>query len=287
MSCPVDRYYQTEVTPGSCGSCVTGYEICDKLFQPGCCPDGYYYSGDTTRCGSCNFGIFNTIGTKFKCLPYQPSMDDTRKLNCCLDQNLPNNSPEGYCASGWCPGSDRCISFLTGYCSGNNLQKRECIFFCKSNPGKCDDALRKYCNDPKNFTKEICGCALPLDQYPLSNFKTPEGESIPISCDQRCGVKPDAIRLQGQQDCKINAICVVNIDDFKIYDSYVKKGIEIRQDCGEHSKGEIHIPPPPTSPPPSTIQNIRNFFSTRGGKITIVAAIIILILVITTIILMV
>ncbi|MEM0354040.1 MAG: hypothetical protein QXW79_00525 [Thermoplasmata archaeon] len=302
MSCPVDKYYQTEVTPGRCGSCATYYEICGQTIlgadQPGCCPNGYYYSGNTTDCNSCTFGLFNMVmGKKFKCLPYQPSMDDTRRLNCCLDQNLPNNNPEGYCASGWCPGSDRCISFLTNYCRGDNLQKRECIFFCKNNPGRCDYALKEYCKNPNNFTKEICGCALPLDQYPLSKFKTPEGESIPIACDQRCGVKTDAIRLQGQQDCKINAICVVDINDFKIYDSYVQKGIEIRQDCGEHSKKEDHVPSPSdkstSSPADESISSpadksvlppslIRIF----GGKVTIIIIIVILILTIIAIILM-
>lgn len=244
MSCSqLDAYYTTgTVPPGdSCGLCDGEYSYCYPSVsgQPSCCPKGTTYSGKRMECGSCSTrGV--PSGTKYLCLPDQPQMDQTARVNCCLDQNLPNNSPNGYCASGWCPNSTNCQSFMTSYCTGDNLKTNECLQFCRSNIGKCDPSLTSYCSNPDNFGLGICGCALPLDQYLFSKLRTPDGMTIPISCDRRCDVNNDAIRLQGQQDCKIGTICVVDIEDADKIANEVKGGIIIDQNCGNSP-----APPPP------------------------------------------
>lgn len=282
MTCSVDNYYKTEIasTAGNaCGSCYCDDEKSCAIQGPADCPDGQYWSGNYTQCGSCKFSLLRVDGYKKKCLRHQPGMNTRSKLNCCLDQNLPNNSPNGYCASGWCPGSDNCISFLTSYCQGDNLKKDECKQFCRTNPGKCDHALLSYCSNPNNFTAGICGCALPPDQYLLSQLKTPEGLSVPISCDQRCGVNTDAIRLQGQQDCEIGAICVTEISDVNIIENEIgnNPNIVVTQDCGAGPSG----PPFPQPPIPSggIINRIEKFASTTAGKILITLIVISIILI--------
>ena len=239
MTCSQDNYYTTAiVAPGdTCGACGGIYKFCQPTGssgsgQPSCCPTGYTFTGDRSNCGACQYGILNTIGTKYMCTPDQPQMNQTAQLNCCLNQNLPNNNPNGYCSSGWCSGSSKCDSFLTDYCKGDKLQTDECKQFCRNNLGKCDSALIKYCSDPTNFKLSICGCALPSDQYFLSNLKTPDGETIPIACDRRCGINVDAIKLLGQQDCNIDAICVVNLNDVNIIAKEVDPKINIVQNCG-------------------------------------------------------
>ena len=255
MSCPQDSYYTTE-TPSTysdgrntCGACGENYGSCSSSkhgYQPNCCPSGWSnIDSHSTGCNSCYFaGV--TLGKKYLCAPNQPTMTQQSQINCCLGQNLPNNTPNGYCATGWCPNSDNCISFMTNYCQGNNLKTDECIQFCRSNLGKCDQALINYCADSSNFEVGACGCALPSDQYLLAGLKTPDGEAIPITCDRRCDVNKDAIRLQGQQDCDIKAICVVDLNDVKVVSNEIKgSGIKINQNCG-------NSPSPSPSPSPSS-----------------------------------
>ena len=166
------------------------------------------------------------------------------QINCCLNQNLPNNSPDGYCDIQWCPGTPTCQSFMTSYCVGDALQTPACKQYCQSNLGKCDSALQSYCADPDNYNVPVCGCALPSSQYLFSNLKTPDGESIPVSCDQRCN-SSNAIRLLGQQDCEIDAICVVDLNNVNIYELHqeVDPNISIQQNCGSPNQGPIPIPP--------------------------------------------
>lgn len=238
MSCSQDTYYETAIVPSAdpsktCGAAYGIYKnYCGTYGQPSCCPAGYTFANKSTSFGSCTFGPLNTSGVNYLCTPNQPTMDQTAQINCCLNQNLPNNNPNGYCASGWCPNSQACQSLLTNYCQGNNLKSNECKQFCRSNSGKCDQALINYCGRSSNFKENICGCALPSSQYPLSNLKTPNGLQIPITCDRRCDVNVDAIRLQGQQDCKIGAICVINLNDVNVVANNAKTGIVIDQHCG-------------------------------------------------------
>lgn len=149
-------------------------------------------------------------------------MDNNAKNNCCTGINLPNNTPNGYCATGWCPKSENCVSFMTSYCTGNNLQSNECIQFCRNNPGKCDQALISYCANPNNFSIPICGCALHKSQYAVLEALTPQGLAVPITCDQRCGTTDTALRLQGQQDCQIGSICVANLSDVKVIANQIR-----------------------------------------------------------------
>lgn len=295
MSCPVDSYYNEEILT-SCGACTVGYDKCGDYFSllgikipyPGCCPWGTYYVGET-ECNNCKFNLA-TVGKQFKCKRMEPLMDEGRKIQCCLDKNLPSTGPQGYCASGWCPNSDNCISFFRSYCTGDNLQTDDCKYFCRSHPGMCDEALKKYCHDSKNFDKEVCGCALPLSEYPFTRINTPENISIPITCDKRCD-NSDAIRLQGQQDCNIGSVCILNAEDVKIIESHIDK-IKINQNCGPSPS-----PPSPSSPPspphdvspstpsyaPPSILSFKEFLSTRTGKISLLILIIVLIIILINI----
>ena len=272
MSCQVDSYYTTDNILGSCGYCGTSYDDCGTELYPGCCPDGTHSLQNDTGCGSCTYRRADS--KQFKCAPDEPAMNQTSQLNCCSNQNLPSNSPNGYCATGWCPGSASCTSFMTTYCAGNNLQTDQCQQFCKANPGKCDQALQSYCLIPANFTQGVCGCALPANQYLLSSLKTPDGEAIPISCDQRCGVNDQAIRLQGQPDCEIGSICVADLTDVTInlLQSQIQSGITINQNCG----AQPALTPP--APPPSTF--IQNFVGTTRGKIILAIFVIVIIAII-------
>ena len=234
MSCPQDSAYTIPFVPpgNSCGAGGGLYTNCyggphSVNFEPTCCPANSTTTGGQKSCGEAKYA--------WECLwnPPDPSQfDNTAKVNCCLNQNLPNSSPIGYCATGWCPNSSACQSFMTTHCQKANLNTDECKQFCRNNTGKCDVALTSYCADPNNFTLGVCGCALPTNQYPLSTLQTPDGLQIPITCDKRCDVNVDAIRLQGQQDCKIGAICVVDLTDVNIYNKYAKTGIVIDQNCG-------------------------------------------------------
>lgn len=285
MSCPVDSYYTTDQVNNSsdaCGDCACADNESCTGHGPGDCPNGQYATGRrTTPCGECTYaGV--VIGHRKICRWSQPNMDVQSQINCCLDQNLPGNSPNGYCASGWCPGSDNCVSFLTQYCQKNNLQTNTCKQFCRNNIGKCDPALISYCSDQNNYTTGVCGCALPPSQYLLSSLKTPNGEAVPISCDQRCGVAPDAIRLQGQQDCKIGAICVAEFNDVAIVEQETgyNPAIQVIQNCG--------VTPGPNGPPiPSSntfIQRLENFASTTSGKIIIFLIVLFIIILIVVLI---
>lgn len=282
MSCPQDSYYTTKIPApdypnengkmvSACGACGGLYKYCQPAGksgsgQPNCCPPGYVWSGQYEKCG---YGC-NSLDTRYSCLPIQPSMDQTAKLNCCLAKNLPNNSPNGYCATNWCPNSENCQSFMKGYCQGDNLQSNECIGFCQRNLGACDPALKKYCSNSDNFKKNVCGCALPSDQYPLTKFKTPQGISIPVTCDERCDVNNDAIRLAGQQDCKIGAICVVDLKDISIVQKDAKSGIKIDQNCG-------NSPQPPAPPNPSS-KNKKDIYIIIGIVIIIIIILLLIML---------
>ena len=291
MSCSQDSYYTSEKTMGSgtCGACGGSYGYCQTYGHSGsgqanCCPDGWHYSGNKTSCGDCEYGVFDTAGMMYKCLPDEPSMSNQSKLNCCMSQGLPNNDPRGYCATGWCPGTSSCTSFMSSYCQNNNLQTDACKQFCRSNPGKCDSALTSYCSNPNNYTVGVCGCALPTSQYILSTLKTPDGLEIPISCDQRCGVNQDAIRLQGQQDCKINAICVAELNDIQI--NQVKQdigndpAINVTQNCGGTPSGPNGPTPVGPTPAGSTtiINRVSNFIRTPVGIISLVVGLLFIIL---------
>jgi hypothetical protein len=272
MSCPVDRYYETGIVPqgATCGDCKADYNKCGRTATltenstPSCCPPGYHYV-DTTPCGDCTFknnaglataanlltgNLLNSVvpmpGRYFRCAPDEPQMNTYSKVNCCINKNLKKDRAEGYCAKGWCPGSSSCISFMTSYCQEDRLDTMECVEFCKKNTGKCDAALLKYCKNPENFAKPVCGCALPSDQYTLNKLRTPTGEAVPISCDYRCGTIPEAIRLAGQQDCKIGAVCVQNFKDVEIHilQKQLPETIKIIQSCGNaaEKEGQEKIP---------------------------------------------
>jgi hypothetical protein len=281
-SCQQDSYYTTiqHASGNACGACGglyggtagTGWCGCGSCGQPPCCPAGTNFVGSQSGCGNAQ--------CKWDCLPPVPSMDYTAKINCCSSTNLPGNTPNGYCASGWCPTSDNCASFMTLYCTGNNLQSNECRQFCKKNPGKCDQALISYCADPKNFSVPACGCAMPNSQYPIIQALTPEGLGVPITCDQRCGINNDAIRLiNQQQDCTIGTICVANLSDVNVIGSQLQKGITINQNCG-NVKPSPAAPSNPSNPPGSNgfYQKIKDYISTTNGKIILGVIIIIIII---------
>lgn len=237
MTCPQDSYYEKNIQ-GSCGLCGGSYTGSAGLHwgrcgdstwgQPGCCPEGTYFTGHQSGCGGAKCA--------WNCLPNVPIMTQKSMINCCSSQNLPNNSPKGYCAQGWCPKSANCKSFMTNYCRGENLKTDECKQFCRSNTGKCDSALVSFCSNPSNYELGICGCALPSDQYVMSKFKTPSGVSIPITCDRRCDINKDSIRLQSQQNCEIKSICAIDLKDVQVISKEVSgTGIKITQNCGNNN----------------------------------------------------
>ena len=167
-----------------------------------------------------------------KSAPIMPPAEIGNKtVNCCIGQNLPGGGC-GYCAPHFCPGTTTCKSTMSDFCKGPNLKTNECQFFCKSNLGFCDSALRDYCGDPKNFNVAICGCALPKDQYISYQIQTADGQSIPIKCDKRCGASQSAIPLLEQGDCKIGAICIVNAQDVNVNAARAQLGVKIDQSCG-------------------------------------------------------
>ncbi|XWV26887.1 putative orfan [Tupanvirus soda lake] len=271
MSCSQDSYYTTN-QQGSCGACGGLYDgaagthwcSCGHCGQPGCCPAGTNHTGHQSGCG-------NAL-CAWNCLPPEPSMDQNSQINCCTGTNLPNNTPNGYCATGWCPNSANCISFMTSYCTGENLKSNECTQFCRNNPGKCDQALIKYCSDSNNYSVPVCGCALPTSQYAILQALTPEGLAVPITCDQRCGTNNAAIRLQGQQNCDINAICVANLSNVNVISKEIQQGITINQNCGQGPVAPGVTPGPPSSPTPSSdgiFQNFENFIKTTQGKVVL------------------
>ena len=147
-----------------------------------------------------------------------------------LDINQGN--PQGYCRSGWCPSNDKCKSFMTAYCTGSKLEDPRCIKFCKSNLGACDQSLKSYCSDRANFNKSVCGCALPINQYPLSRFTTPDAPSIPVKCNRKCAFDSNAMPLLDQPDCDIGTICVINIEDYDTAKNSSIGTINIDQNCG-------------------------------------------------------
>lgn len=243
MSCQVDSYYTTPFPAGGgCGA--SGLQYCSCLPQDGycspedcpsgcgvlagqpyCCPKGTKYAGTTGACGGFK---------EYSCVREEPTMDDNARANCCTNQNLPSSGPGGYCRIGWCPSSDKCKSFMTGYCVGSNLSDPRCINFCKSTLGACDVALKSYCSDEANFGKPVCGCAMPISEYPLSRFTTPNAPSIPVKCNKECALDSDAVPLLDQPDCNIGTICVINIKDFEVAKDASIGGIKIEQNCGNN-----------------------------------------------------
>ena len=255
MSCPVDSYYNTAVIPpgNECGACGESYDSCGTgsgdFKQPSCCPDGYVWAKNAgfdeegqTECQSCHFeGIGGKlVGKQYDCVPNEPSMDDEATANCCtnmIPSNINNGNPQGYCRSGWCPTNDKCTSWMTDYCVGSNLKDQRCIRFCKSTPGACDVALKSYCSDTANFDEKVCGCAMPIDHYPLSRIKTPNSPSIPVTCNRVCALESDAVHLLGQPDCDIGTICVINNEDMEIAKGASIGKITITQNCGNTTNG--------------------------------------------------
>lgn len=233
MLCPQDNWYtHASVVPGNSCTDNGDYSQCTSTGDnPTCCPSNMNQVS-TQKC-TLRSGF---TGVKFTCIGKPIDMTETQQINCCLSQNLPNNTPNGYCKPQWCEGTDTCNSFLTGYCKGDNLNSAGCIQFCKKNPGKCDPALLKYCANPINFQMEICGCALPNDQYYFNQVKLENDVTIATACDKRCGNTPDAIRLEGQEDCKVDAICVIDINDNDQANLQKELGnnIKINQNCGSN-----------------------------------------------------
>lgn len=250
MSCSTDAYYNTPIPvpdlngKSSCGEALAGYSSCVPYgtyggSAPWCCPEGYEHSivrgfipGDTGY-NSCKWSGAN-IGKRFKCIKKQPEMTDVSKANCCGNQEFPGNTAEGYCAIGWCPGSDKCISFMQSNCVGSKLGESNCQEFCKKNPGKCDRALLNFCSKSENFGQPVCGCTMPTSQYPLSKFIAPGVPTIPKACDIRCSTVPQALRTLDQPACSINTICVQNVTELNIAKSATGNdpSINITQDCG-------------------------------------------------------
>lgn len=246
MSCPFDKAY-TDPFPGGdyCNAAGglykncqgnaygTGWEKCTGSGtggpyplhgQPPCCPKGSSTTCEQHDCGN--------LLKKWNCVWNPPTQfNDDAKVNCCLNQNLPSSGPVGYCAAGWCPGSANCQSFMKQYCVDSKLNTNECINFCKSYLGACDVSLKFYCSDKANFGKSVCGCALPVDQYPLSKFTTPDAPSIPVKCNTICALNSDAVPLKDQPDCDIKTICVINAN-IDIAEKSSIGGITFDQNCG-------------------------------------------------------
>lgn len=254
MSCPVDSYYSTAVIPpgSECGACGETYDSCGTgsgdYKQPSCCPDGYVWAAGAgfdqegqTECQSCHFegvgGKF--VGKQYYCFPKPPSMDDEARANCCtnmIPSNINGGKPGGYCRPGWCPDNDKCKTFMTDYCVGSKLKDPRCIQFCKSHLGACDVALKSYCSDKANFGG-VCGCAMPIDQYPLTQFSTPDAPPIPVKCNKKCALDPDAVPLLDQPDCNIGTICVINNEGMEIAKGASVSSIKITQNCGNTNNG--------------------------------------------------
>ena len=297
MSCSQDSYYTTDSTMGkgnsTCGACKGFYSYCQTYGKSGsgqtnCCPSGYHYSGNRTNCGDCEYGLLKTAGTQYKCLPDEPSMNQTSKINCCSDQNIPNNNRNGYCGTGWCKNSQNCSTFMTNYCQGDNLATSQCQQFCRNNLGACDSALKTYCAIPKNFTQvgqnTVCGCAMPPDQYLLSKVKTSSGLGIPIACDARCGANANAVKLQGQQDCEIGSICISEVSDVTINEvqAQLQSGVTINQNCGNNPSNGGGGGGQPSNGGGTTTntlyQRFTNYISTTQGKVVLGVIIFIIIL---------
>lgn len=119
---------------------------------------------------------------------------------------------------------------LTDFCVGDNLNKGECVSFCNSFPGHCDKELLKYCADPVNFTKPICGCALPSAQYPLLAIQNATGTTVPIACDVRCQAQ-DHINLASTGTCSVGTLCVQSNLDITAVQSTLGQGITVSQTC--------------------------------------------------------
>lgn len=220
-----------------CGYTNLGYSKCSFGDQARCCPPGWSHVGETALGTSCQPGRYYT------CKPIVPLMvTDRQKLNCCLSIGLPETGKNpttganGYCAPEWCPNSSQCVSYMGNYCTGANLLTQDCQNWCKNpnNIGKCDIALRNYCGQ---FTyanaPPVCGCALDNSQYPLKNsaVQTDTGATVPTKCDRKCD-SDDAVKLAGQQDCQIGAVCIISNVDISLVQSSVLGSIEVKTECG-------------------------------------------------------
>lgn len=239
MSCSQDSFYTKREFYGTCGECNAA-NTCGGSTKPGCCPTSHTQTG-TSGCGGCNWGYNKgKVGEMYHCTPRQPGsysgsvFNNEQKLNCCLNRNLPSNSPNGYCQTGFCQGSTNCQSFMTGYCTGANLSTAECRQYCQQNPSTCDTALRSYCgNQSYSSSLPVCGCALPKAQYPLAQMQTASGFDVPIRCDAKCN-STDAIKLGDQQEACQATICIINDVNIDVSGS-VAGGVTIQQNCGETS----------------------------------------------------
>lgn len=297
MSCSQDSYYSENLSntvDGACGDCACQSNSSCAVHGPNDCPDGQHMTGSYTSCGECTYAGGGVIGHRKICNRDEPNMDTPTKVNCCLNQNLPSGGPNGYCASGWCEGSSTCNSFMTDFCQNNYLQTDACKQFCRNNPGACDNALLSYCSNPSNYTVGVCGCALPSsgpnNQYFLTQLKGTDGLQVPISCDYRCGVNPDAIRLQGQPDCKIGAICVADLSNVEINEAQQavgNQGITLTQNCSSTTNNppgppSPYGPPGPPGPPSSGIPTAEKIALGVVIAISIIVVVIIIIMLVST-----
>lgn len=240
-TCSQDSYYNTRALYSNCGACNSGNN-CGGPTLPGCCPTGYRQTG-TSGCGGCRYGPNNGIvGEMYHCTPMEPgtfvgsTFGTIEKLNCCLNQNLPNNTPNGYCQTGWCDGTATCETYMKSYCSGSNLTTAVCLQWCQDpkNVGKCDVALRSYCMDKTyETTPAVCGCALPRNQYPLSTIRTKTGLDVATRCDAKCN-SPDAIKLADQQQACNSTICIMEDISINVRGS-IKGDVILSQECGSNA----------------------------------------------------
>lgn len=233
MSCPQDHHYSKEILMPEKGcSLESDYKQCNinKSIQA-CCPTGTHYVSQQ-QCAIKSAGS-PLVGTQFICKYDEPHMNPVSQLNCCSGE-IPTSGPVGYCKPQWCPGTPKCDSFMAEQCVGDKLNSKQCISYCQKNPGKCDTELTKYCANPVNYGLEICGCALPFDQYFFNTLKIEKGVTIPTACDIRCN-QPNAIRLDEQQNCDIDAICVLDINSAQketLKQEFGDAKITINQNCG-------------------------------------------------------
>jgi len=198
------------------------------------CPAGTF----TGSCDNNECGTFGSAGALRSC---HWGDDDPRFIGSGNDQAglrgcCSGSVDEKKCKPGFCKNSAQCATFFKNFCQEGNLQTEDCIEFCQTNKGQCDAALRSYCSRPENFSKTVCGCALPLDQYLIASLQTDTGIAVPLTCDVRCGPPTEAIKLAGQQDCQVGAICVISGVDIQALQSQVG-AIEIKQNCTSNGGG--------------------------------------------------
>lgn len=124
---------------------------------------------------------------------------------------------------------------LQNICTGATLNDPACFDFCNSNTGSCDSELLSYCSDPTNYTKPICGCALPSSQYATLNLiSQSSGISLPTACAAECAAST-AIKLAKSGTCNVGTICVQSNIDITAVQSQLGGGITLTQNCGNSS----------------------------------------------------